>query len=442
MRKLIAQLKHLKQGEVKPSEEWLQNNRALLLSQIKNTVAPQEETKINFDGIWNTLSLFVPRALVFNVVRPLAVLLIVSIVATSGWVTSVDAAYNALPGDWLYPAKRAAEKTQVVVAGMVGSKETEIKLHAEFAKRRATETKQMVQKNDPKKQEQVKELVQDTKNEIANVDKKLEETKIASANNTVSADAVKDIKKDTEQVKNTLQEVKATLLAASTVNDTTSTLEVAKAVNEAKDMAKDTTVKATEVIVAKHLEGDTSVTTEEVKKELNTVLQSVTTDAASSVQSVAGVQAVVTAAKTEVKGLIGSPAANTSSTVALNQKITAVVSSTNEAAIQTKTATDNVDKNVTEAVNALNKGDLTAAIENLQKANVSTKEAEKISNQMVTEAQQLVPATPIIVSAPEVLKDIKVIINTTTINTNTPAVLPPITVVVPTTPVTPIVPKQ
>ena len=48
--------------------------------------------------------------MVYNFVRPMATLLIIAMVATSGWIATVDASYNAIPGEWLYPAKRATEK--------------------------------------------------------------------------------------------------------------------------------------------------------------------------------------------------------------------------------------------------------------------------------------------------------------------------------------------
>ncbi len=416
---LIAQLKQLKHGEVKPRQEWLNNNRALLLSQIKNTVTP-EVKKFNLDSVWSIMSLFVPRTLVFNVFRPIAVLLVVSIVATSGWVASVDASYSALPGDWLYSAKRAGEKTQVTVAGMIGSKTTETKLHSEFAKRRASETKQLISSKDPQKQEKVKESIQDLKIEIANVNQKLEEIKVASVNNAVSANVVKDVKQDSEQVKTTLEEVKATLLTASNINDTSSTKENAAAINEVKDLAKDVSVKAVEMMVTKHLEGDKTVSVQEVKQEINNILQSATTDAAQSKQSVVGVQAVVTAAKVEAKDLAVQSASNASTTAALNQKISDVASVTNNAAAQNKTVTDNVEKKVTEAVDALSKGDFTKVMEKVKEANIATKEAEKISDQMVSNVQQLVPVIPMVATI-DLKKDV--------IATSTPT----------TTPVTPVI---
>jgi len=42
-----------------------------------------------------------------------------------GWIATVAASSGSLPGEWLYPAKIATEKTQVVMANVVGDKNTE-----------------------------------------------------------------------------------------------------------------------------------------------------------------------------------------------------------------------------------------------------------------------------------------------------------------------------
>ena len=59
----------------------------------------------------------------------------------------------------------------------MGSKTTETKLHVEFAKRRAAETKKIVAGVDPAKNAQAKQSVADLKTEIASVNNKLEESK-------------------------------------------------------------------------------------------------------------------------------------------------------------------------------------------------------------------------------------------------------------------------
>jgi len=414
---LIAQLKQLKHGEAKPSEAWLKNNRALLLSQIKNTFST-DHNKINLENVWNAMALFIPRTVVFNVVRPVAVLLIVSIVATSGWITGVDAAYNALPGDWLYPAKRAAEKTQVAMASIVGAKKAETKLHAEFAKRRADETKQILVSNDPDKQAKVQEVVSDLKNEINSVNQKLDEIKIASTKD-VTADVVKDVKQDTDAIKNTLQEVKTTLLASAAISASSTAVagvaQVAQAVNEVKDLAKDTSVKAVEVMVSKHLEGDATVSADEVKKEINSTLQSAVTDAAASSASVDKVKDVVQAAKDQVADLTTAKPKDSTSTIELNQKISEISSVAASAAAQTKTAVAATDQNVAKAVDLVSKGDLTQAVQAIKDVNANVKEVEKINDRTITNVSQVVPVAPVIAN-PAVLSEVKVIINTTTLS--------------------------
>lgn len=417
---LISQLKQLKHGEVKPSEAWLKNNRALLLSQIKNTVS-DEPSKINLENVWNAMALFMPRPVVFNIVRPMAVLLIVSVVATSGWITGVDAAYNTLPGDWLYPAKRAAEKTQVAMAAMVGANTAETKLHAEFAKRRADETKQILNSNDPAKQAKAQETVSDLKNEIANVNKKLDEVK-SNPNKTLSADVVKDVKQDTDAVKNTLQEVKTSLLSIAAQNTSTTpatdaAVQTVQAVSEVKDLAKDASVKAMEVMVTKHLEGDVSVSVADVKKEINTTLQASATDAAQSSQSVGKIKDVVNAAKTQAADLSASKTNSASTTAALTQKISEISTATNVALAQTKTALQTTDQAVAKGVDSLNKGDLAQAVQAMKDVNTMTKEAEKIYDKTIVSAAQLVPVSPVVAAVADGSKDIKVIITTSTSST-------------------------
>ena len=425
---LIAQLKQLKHGEVKPRQAWLQNNRALLLSQIKNTVS--SESKINLENVWNAMSLFMPRPVVFNIVRPMAILVVVAMVATSGWITSVDASYNSLPGDWLYPAKRVAEKTQVAMATMVGSKTAVTQLHAEFAKRRADETKQILGGNDPSKQAKAQETVKDLKLEIASVNQNLDEIK-NSATKDVSADVVQGVKQDTDSVKNTLQEVKNSLLVVAAQNTsatstpaTDAAAQTVQAVSEVKDLAKDASVKAVEVMVTQHLAGDATVSAADVKKEINTTLQSGATDAAASSESVDKMKDVVTAAKSQVADLSANKTNDATSTAILNQKISKISDATNAAAVQTKSAAATTDQAVIKVADMLDKGDLTQAVQAMKDANDVTKAAEKISDSTISTAAQMIVVSPAVLKT-DSPKDIKVIINTSTATTDVKVIVAP-----------------
>src|SRR3989338_9340797 len=159
---LIEQLKRLRHNEVNPSEEWARRTKQLLKAQISNTVpAVAKAKKQVFENVWETMAAVLPSSFVYKVVRPVAVFIMVIMVGASGWIATVDASYNALPGDWLYTTKRATEKTQVAIAAAVGDKTGETKLHSEFAKRRALEAKKMVGSADPVQIARVSQVVKD-----------------------------------------------------------------------------------------------------------------------------------------------------------------------------------------------------------------------------------------------------------------------------------------
>lgn len=430
---LIRQLKQLKHTEVSPRADWVKSNRELLLAQIKNTVSSSAPKTSAVNNVWTGLTIFLPKQMVFNVVRPMAILLIVTMVATSGWIATVDASYNTLPGDWLYPAKRAVEKTQVAAASLVGAKNTETKLHSEFAKRRAQEVKKIVQSNDPGKVVKVQQTIAEIKTEMINVNTNLDEIKNSTDS---SANIAKDVKQNTDDVKDILKGVKDNLLTGTTTADKILSQEV----SSAKDIAKDTSVKAVEVIVGKHLNGDNSVTVEEVKTEISKTLEGAASDAVESKKNVEGVKTVMEAVKTEVKELNQSQNPIVASTTkAMNEKIASVASDTKEATAKAEAINVIVDKNVSEARVLLDSGDLAQALSKVKDATEATKEAEKISDATLTAVQNVAPvaATSKEVVAPIVgaatVKDISVIVTTTPpATTNTP-VVPVITVIVTST---------
>lgn len=422
-REIIRQLKALKHRDVNPSEAWLKNNRALLLSQIKNTMSVGSAREAGrVEKLWAGLSIFLPQPLVYNFVRPVAAVLVIALVATSGWIATVDASYNALPGEWLYPAKRATEKTQVTVAAIMGSKTTETKLHVEFAKRRAAETKKIVASSDPAKKGQAKQAVADLKIEIASVNSKLEESK-ASAGGSLTAETVKDVSQDAEQIKNVLQEVKTDLLTSTTTADK----DLSKDITEVKDLVKDAGVKAVEVMVSKHLEGDTSVSKEEVKQAIGSSLQTAVTDAAVSKQNVEGVKEAVEAVKTEVKDLTAEQkkdSALVNSAKDLNNKITDMTAQTKEASVKSNAVAADVIKKADEVKDLLSQGDLTKAMDKVKEITAAGKEAEKISDATLKTVQTALPTMSVVKdNLPTVLPvatDTKAIV---VIITTTPAVV-------------------
>ncbi|MDO8499705.1 MAG: DUF5667 domain-containing protein [bacterium] len=396
-REVTEQLKQLRHGAVAPRPEWLKNNRELLLAQIKNTI-PADNQKVNqykvyFGNFWNALSVLFPRQFVFNVVRPLSVLLVILSVITSGWIGTVDAAYEAMPGDWLYPAKRAVEKTRVTVAAVTGDKNTETKLHSEFAKRRAQETKKIIAGADPAKNARAVQSVSDLKDEINAVNSSLDAIKNDSSV-ALSADVVKNVNNNTEQVKIALQDVKDSLIA----NSASSTMDglLTKDVAEAKDLTKDTAVKAVEVVVTKHLEGTSTLSKDEVTQVVNNALETAATDIASSKQDALGIGKVITTAQTEVKDLsqtasVKNNVAAASSTKQFSDQIAAVATETKDSVNKTVAATVVADKKITEAANLLSTGDLSKVADKVKEVTEATKVIEKINDQTLQNVQAVLP---------------------------------------------------
>lgn len=398
MSTLREQLKSLRSGTINPRPEWQSKNRALLLSQIKNTISVPSAVaeSVPLEKAWAWFSNFLPNRTVQFVLRPVAVLVIVVLVATQ-LVNNVDAAYEALPGDWLYPAKRAAEKTQVAVFAMVGDHNGETKLHIKLAQRRAEETKKILQRPEgAANTAAAAATVVDLKKEIATVSKQLTDSK----NNTLNADAAKDVKQNTEQIKDVLQDVKNNLLVATSTAD----VALSKEVNETKDLVKDVSVQAVEVLVTKHLEGDTSVSKEEVTKVLDKSLQTAASDAAVSKQNVGDVKTIVDSVKIEVKDLTsdfkkqqgGENMAVATNTLQFAQQINLVSNQTTAAVLKTEAVSAAVDKQVTAAQALLSTGDLTKAVDTIKQITEASKEAEKISDTSLHSVQSVLPIVQVI----------------------------------------------
>jgi hypothetical protein len=408
-KKLIAQLQSLKHGECAPSAEWVAKNRALLLSQIKNTVSPQVEARAAWENVWMRLSIFMPRPLVYNVVRPLAVLVVVALVGTSGWIASVDAAYDAIPGDGVaYYLKRGLEQTQVAVVNIIGDENAQAKVHLKLASARASEVKKILAQpsfTPAERQNHVAATVADLTHEIATVSTKIDESTDAALAKTVAV--------DTKQIKTVLQDAK-NLLSAST------TPELAQQVSEAKDYVKDTSVKAVEVLVTKVAAGDQSVSADEVKQVVDKTLQSVVSEVDTSKQTVDGVKAVVTTVSNELKVATSSANVLPNSTTTSVKDISDLAAKTNQVAEQTQQVSDDVSKQVSAAQAAIQSGDLAAAVGTIKDVAQVAKTVEQLSDSVRQEAQAVLPTVQIKV----IDSSLGTVPLPSTTSTSTPAVAP------------------
>ncbi len=98
------------------------------------------------------------------VLRPLMVGIGILVLAAGGWMTSVNAAYESVPGDMLYPIKIATEQAQLSITI---SDQKRAALHMEFASRRLAEASSISHSDSSDKTERMKSAVSAFKNEVA-----------------------------------------------------------------------------------------------------------------------------------------------------------------------------------------------------------------------------------------------------------------------------------
>lgn len=96
--------------------------------------------------------------------QPIAAVVSVFAIVFGGWIASVNASFNSVPGDVLYPVKLATERMQLRFAG---SGEQRALLHAEFAGRRLQEAATIVSSGRNEKEGMVKTAVKDFADQVS-----------------------------------------------------------------------------------------------------------------------------------------------------------------------------------------------------------------------------------------------------------------------------------
>lgn len=104
--------------------------------------------------------------------RPVSVGLSVFALIFGGWVATVNASFDAVPGDVLYPVKLATERMQITLAT---SGQQRARLHTEFAGRRLDELNAITSSDVAGKDVRVKAAVDAFREEIASVNAELME---------------------------------------------------------------------------------------------------------------------------------------------------------------------------------------------------------------------------------------------------------------------------
>lgn len=262
---LKEQLKKVKEQNSRrnPDRSWVARNRTKLMSQIGNTTA-EEKPRFRMEYIWQMINIFVPGRLTYTVIRPTAVFLLVGAVATSGWIASVGATQNCLPGEICYGVKIAAEKTQELVTVVASSKEQQAQMHMEFASRRAKEVKKVAQNNTDDVIQQAAVAMEKLEKSVQTASEVIQE--VAEANPEKMIEVAKDMQEKAKEINQNLTDASEQI--GNDVN-----------VDVTKQAVKDASMVAVETAVHKKEEGKTTASDEEVKEIVMNQIDIVVTDA-------------------------------------------------------------------------------------------------------------------------------------------------------------------
>lgn len=186
-----------------PDAAWVAASRSRLLQHIDRTTEEIPTRIFSLVHLWSVLSLIMPQRTVYAVVRPAFIFILCFGLGTAGWITTVSASLESLPGDALYAVKLATEHTQVAVVEAVQGKTASTELRLSFVSRRVDEVNKAVSapaKNEAEKQVRVNQAVENLKTEVKSVSDTLSAVKQSNPAAAAAVAQVIDRKVDVIQL--------------------------------------------------------------------------------------------------------------------------------------------------------------------------------------------------------------------------------------------------
>ncbi|MFZ2189853.1 MAG: hypothetical protein WA057_05700 [Candidatus Magasanikiibacteriota bacterium] len=245
---LIKQLKAVKEveGRINPDQSWVVQNKERLMTQIGNTVEVEEKFHFTVDNVWQAVQILLPGRIAYNVIRPLAIFVLVFAITASGWITTVGATQNSLPGDISYGVKVAVNKLT--------------KDNIDVATDISKDVKKVAQKKQVDSAKRVNVGVEYLKKSL---DSAKEDVKKSTETKMVTNEALEQTKKVSEATKEINQNLEE---AKQQIVDTAQTAVV----DEAKKVVVDTALEVVENIIQKQEEGKIESANSEAVKSLVT----------------------------------------------------------------------------------------------------------------------------------------------------------------------------
>lgn len=255
---------------IQPDQAWVSKGRQRLLSQIENTVSRDTHSFFSWNGSADFFAIFVPARLRM-VARYGMTMILISLLAIGGWIASVSASYNSLPGETLYAVKRLTEGTELLVASTVGNDHDKVSTLLKHASTRVDEIKKSTTPA------QAKEAIGSLKKSIESTNKTLKHVEQQSPEQAIAV--AKVVNEKTEEILKSLDDGKATVKpsADTSLAATANTESVSKSLQETTNLIEKTGVKAVEVLVEKNFDTkdgpDLREAQESVEKKLAALVQ-------------------------------------------------------------------------------------------------------------------------------------------------------------------------
>jgi len=196
-----------------------------------------EEKPQKWSYHWKDYAEYVGHLMQAHVLRPVSVGLSAFLVIFGGWVVTVNASFDSVPGDILYPVKLVTEKMQITFAA---SSEQRARLHAEFAGRRLEEVVVITNSDREGKPALVETAMEGFKSELAFANDELESVQSSSPSAAVSLAVVLDHK--TEEYEAVISQSESEIPEETKA----SVAEALVAVEETNQQAIDTLVQSHE----------------------------------------------------------------------------------------------------------------------------------------------------------------------------------------------------
>lgn len=383
---ILKQFKAIKsyEGRINPDRSWVVENKERLMSQIGNTV---ESTKKGFDldVLWQGLQIFVPGRVVYNVVRPLAVFLLIITIAASGWITTVGATQNSLPGDFSYGMKVAVNKMTKDNIQVATGIAKDVKV---VATKKAKDTP----KNVAVGVEYLKKSLDDAKQEVK---KAAEDKPEATVEKTKQmTEAVKGINQDLTDAKKQVSEISSEVAGVD---------EVVAGVEEVKVLASDSALEVVGDVVKKKVDGTLEASDEDIKDMVSNQIEIALGNSNDLTEDVAGVVEIVSS--TLPTALVVS-ASSTTITLVDGKSVTSTVETLpvpdiktviNETTKKMTETSEVVKKDLAEAKVMVENNQLLEALEKVKTATQTNTEVKQDVVQVKQVVKDAITAVPTII---------------------------------------------